>query len=329
MCTFGELHRHLAAGLCGIAAALGAVVANPPANAQSARAIRLVVPVPPGGAGDIVARELAEQLGQASSLSLVVENRAGAATIIGTESVARAVPDGNTLLLTAPYFLISPQLRKTQYDPLTSFAPVCHLVSSPGLLVVNGASRYRTLADLVDDARAKPGTLTLASVGPGSPHHIGFEKLKRAANVDLTYVPYPGGGPAISAVLGGHVTAAIAEYAPLAEHLKAGTLRAIATTARNRIDALPDVPTVAESGYRDYEVDFWWSLFAPANTPQPKVTELARWFSNALRAPSLNAKLAAQGFSPVGSCGADFAALLRKQYEEYGRIIRDARLATE
>lgn len=243
MCSFGETRRHLAAGLCGIAVALALAAAQ--ASAQSARTVRVVVPVPPGGAGDIVARELADQVGHVPGLSVVVENRAGAATIIGTKSVARAAPDGNTLLVTAPYFLISPQLRKTQYDPLTSFAPICHLVSSPGLLVVNSASPYRTLADLIDDARVKPRALTLAAVGPGSPHHIGFEMLKRAANVELTYVPYPGGGPAINALLGGHVTAVFAEYAPLVSHLKAGTLRAIATIARNRIEPLPDLPTVA------------------------------------------------------------------------------------
>src|SRR5262245_46919350 len=138
------------AALCGATVILATALASAPANAQGGRTLRLVVPVPPAGAGDIVARELAHEIGRIAGVSVVVENRAGAATVIGTESVARAAPDGNTLLLTAPYFLISPQLRKTQYDPLTSFAPVCHLVSSPGLLVVNSASPYRTLADFID-----------------------------------------------------------------------------------------------------------------------------------------------------------------------------------
>jgi tripartite-type tricarboxylate transporter receptor subunit TctC len=326
MCSLGEWR--LAAGLRSLGVALALIAAGSQASAQSAQTLRLVVPVPPGGAGDIVARQLADELGRSPGLSVVVENRAGAATIVGTEWVARAVPDGNTLLLTAPYFLISPQLRRTQYDPLASFAPICHLVSSPGLLVVNSGSPYRTLADLVDDARAKPGALTLASVGPGSPHHIGLEMLRRAAHVDLTYVPYPGGGPAINALLGGHVTSAFAEYAPLSSHLKAGTLRAIATIARNRIEPLPDVPAVAET-YPDYEVDFWWSLFAPAKTPEPTIAELARRFTEALQAPALKAKFASQGFSPVGRCGPDFASLLRKQYEDYGRVVRDAHIVTE
>jgi tripartite-type tricarboxylate transporter receptor subunit TctC len=171
--------------------------------------------------------------------------------------------------------------------------------------------------------------LTLASIGPGTPHHIGLKMLERAATIEQTYVPYPGGGPAINALLGGHVTAAFAEYAPLASHLKAGTLRALASIARNRIEPLPDLPTVAESGYRDFEVDFWWGLFAPADTPPQRVAELARWFTDALQVPALKAKLVAQGFSPVGRCGADFAALLHKQYDDYGRAIRDGHIAAE
>src|SRR5262249_12894076 len=152
-------------------------------------------------------------------------------------------PDGGTLLMNAPYMLISPQLRAVSYDPLTSFEPICELVSSPGLIVVNSASPYRTLSDLIAAARAKPGELTLASVGPGTAQHIGFEMLKRAAGIDLIYVPYAGGAPAINDLLGRHVTAVFAEYAPLAGHLKGGTLRALATSAKRRIALLPEVPT--------------------------------------------------------------------------------------
>jgi tripartite-type tricarboxylate transporter receptor subunit TctC len=330
MRTIGEFHPLRLAALCSAAAAFAILpLTGSQGQADSARPLRIVIPVPPAGAGDIVGRELAEEVSRISGLSVTIENRAGAATVIGTESVARALPDGNTLLLTAPYFLISPQLRKVNYDPLSDFAPICHLVSSPGVFAVNSASPYRTFADLIEAARARPGALTFASVGPGTPHHIGFEMLKRAAKVDLTYVPFPGGGPAINALLGGHVAVGLAEYAPLSAHLRAGTLRALATSARARIAQLPDVPTVAELGYRDYEVDMWWSVFAPAKTPPARLSELARWFSEALQSPELAAKFAAQGFSPVGRCGADFAAMLRRQYEDYGRVIREAHLAIE
>src|SRR5712691_4661407 len=285
-----KLPRRQFLQLAGAAAALIALPINivtltgHDAWSQTARTIKIVVPLPPGGAGDIVARLLAEQVGKVQGPAIVIENRPGAGSVVGTEAVARAAPDGNTLLINAPYLLIGPQVRKLTYDPLTSFEPICYLVSSPGVIVVNSASPYRTLADLIDAARAKPGELTLASVGPATAQHIGLEKLKRAAHVDLTYVPYAGGAPAINALLGEHVTSVFAEYAPLAEHLKAGKLRALATSARMRIEPLPDLPTVAESGYKDYEVDLWWSLFAPAKTPKESISQLAGWFTAAMQA---------------------------------------------
>jgi tripartite-type tricarboxylate transporter receptor subunit TctC len=152
--------------------------------------------------------------------------------------------------------------------------------------------------------------------------------LKRAAGVNLTFVPYTGGAPAITALLGGHVTAVFAEYAPLAEHIKAGRLRPIAATTGTRIDSLPDLPTVSET-YRDYEVDFWWGLFAPSKTPKETVAQYADWFTAAMRAPEVRARLNAQGFIPVASCGADFAALLRKQYDHYGQVIREVNIKAE
>jgi tripartite-type tricarboxylate transporter receptor subunit TctC len=273
-----------------------------------------------------VARLLAERVGRAQGAAVVTENRPGAGTIVGTESVARATPDGGTLLINAPYILISPHLRKVNFDPLRSFAPICYLVSSPGVIVVNSASPYRTLAQLIEDARARPGELTLGSVGPGTAQHIGFEMLRRTAKINMTYVPYAGGAPAINALLGGHINAVLAEYAPLATHIKSGALRALATTSRARMELLPDLPTVAEFGYLDYEVDLWWGLFAPEKTPDAMLTTLARWFSEALRASEVKAKLDAQGFSAVGMCGADFGALLRRQFDQYGRITREANI---
>ena len=309
-----------------VAVVTGSVQGTSP---QTRQTIKIVVPLPAGGAGDIVARQLSQQVGAIAPVTLVIENRPGAGTVIGTETVARATPDGSTLLLNAPYMLISPQLRKASYDPLTSFDPICNLVSSPGLIAVNSASPYRTLNDLIDAARAKPGTLTLASVGPGTAQHIGFEMLRRAANVDLTYVPYAGGAPAINDLLGGHVTAVFAEYAPLAAHLRAGMLRALATSANARIAPLPDLPTVAEAGYPGYEVDFWWGLFAPAKTRKEMLSELTRWFTDALHAPAVEAKLRTEGFSPLAICGADFGALLRREYDAYGRVIRGANIRAE
>jgi tripartite-type tricarboxylate transporter receptor subunit TctC len=291
---------------------------------------RVVVPISPGGAIDLVARVLAEQVGRAQGVTIVVENRPGAGSEIGTELVSRARPDGHTLLLNAAgNLLIGPQLRKLNYDPLTSFEPICDLVGIPDVIVVNSASSYHSFADLIASARAKPGVVTVASLGPNTDLQIGFEKLKRAADVDMTFVPYPGVAQAISALLGEHVTAAITSYGTAAEQITAGKLRALAATSRTRITALPDVPTVAESGYVDYRIDVWLGLFAPANTPKGTVAQLADWFTAAVWSPEVGAKLMAQGLYPVGTCGADFAELLRSQYEEYGRVIREMNMKAE
>jgi tripartite-type tricarboxylate transporter receptor subunit TctC len=293
------------------------------------RTIKIVVASSPGGVNDIMARLLAEQIGRVQGPTIIVENRPGAGEAIGTEAVARAAPDGNTVLIAANPFIINPQMRKVGYDPLTSFEPICHLVSSPTIIVVNSSSSYRTLADLIEAARAKPGELTLASVGPGSPFHLGFEVLKRAAKVDMTFVPYPGNAPSVNALLGEHVTSMFGTYPNVAEQLTAGRLRALAVATRTRIEQLPDVPTVAESGYKDYEVDAWFGVFAPAKTPTETLSQLAGWFTAALALPELKAKLDAQGLYPVGACGSDFGTRLRRQYEEYGRVIKDAQIRAE
>jgi len=290
--------------------------------------IKLVLPVPPGGAGDIITRLLTEQVTTTTNRRFVIESKPGAGTMIGTEAVARAAPDGKTLLINAPFLLIGPHLRKLSFDPLTSLAPICYLVSSPGVLAVNAESPYRTFADLVAAMRSLPGQITFASAGPGTTHHIGFEKLKRNSGLDFVYVPFAGGGPAINAVLGNHVTAVLAEYAPLSGHLKAGSLRPVAVTSESRMPSLPEVPTIAES-YPGFEVDFWWGLFAPARTPEPVVSAFAEQFTAAMQQPAVKARLNDLGFFPAASCGADFAALLRKQYDDYGRIIRDANIGVD
>ena len=165
--------------------------------------------------------------------------------------------------------------------------------------------------------------MTLAGSGL---FYIAFEMLKRAANLNMTFVPYPGGAPAVTALLGEHVTSMFTDYPTLAEQLKAGKLRALATGSRTRAEALPDVPTVAESGYKDYDMEQWFGVSAPAKTPKERVSQLVGWFTAALQVPEVKAKLAVQGLYPVGICGADFGAFVRKQYDDYGRVIREANI---
>src|SRR5262245_33135447 len=290
---------HLAAAALGIAflALLGAS-----ARSQAARTIRIIVPFPPGGATDFLARLLAEQVGRAHGPTIVVENRPGAGSVVGTDAASRAAPDGNTILIYSKESVINPHLRKVNYDPLTSFDPICRLVTSPTVYTVNSASPYRTLADLIDAARARPGTLTLAASGPASPFQIGFEILKRAANVDMTFVPFPGAAPAVNALLGGHVTAMLTTYSTAAEHVKGGKVRAIASASRKRLEALPDVPTVQEFGYPGYEVDIWYGLVAPARTPKESISQLGDWFTAAMHIPEIRTRLAVQGLDPTALC---------------------------
>jgi tripartite-type tricarboxylate transporter receptor subunit TctC len=231
-------------------------------DAWSQRTIKLVVPVPPGASTDFVARLMAEQIARAQGVTMVIENRPGASGMIGTEAVSRAAPDGTTLLMTANTYLIDAQVRKASYHPVTGFEPLCFLVESPAVLVVNSASPYRTLADLLNAARARPGELTMASVGPGTSFQIGFVTFTRMANVSMTYVPYAGSAPAVNAVLGEHVTSVFAGYAVVAEHLKAGKLRPLATATRKRVAPLPEVPTFDESGFKELEVDNWFGVTA-------------------------------------------------------------------
>ena len=205
------------------------------------------MPLPAGSAADIMSRLFAEQISRAQRVTILVENRPGAAETIGTEAVARAAPDGNTLLLTTyNAIVISPQLRKVAYEPLTSFEPICHLVNAPIILTVSSASPYRSFTDLLDAARSKPGDLTIAGVGPATGAQVDIEKLKRMANVNMTFVPFPGIPPAVNALLGGHVTSVFGNYAAQAEQINAGKLRALAAATRMRIERLPELPTIAE-----------------------------------------------------------------------------------
>ena len=300
-----------------------------PAGSQTARTVKIVVPLAPGGGADILARELAEQIGRAQNVTVVVENRAGAGTAIGTEAVARAAPDGNTVLLTNPAFLINPHLRPVGYDPLTGFDPICSIVSFPLVIVVPAASQHQTLAELLAAARAKPGSVTVASAGTGTPTHIGFEVLKRAAGVDMIYVPFAGAAPAVTALLGGHITAVYSDYTTVAAQLKAGILRALAIGSLKRFEGLPNVPTVVEAGYRDYEAESWNGVLAPARTPKHVLAQLEGWFAAAGQSPELKQRLAAQGLYPGVVCGADYGAALRRQHEQYGRDIRASNIKAE
>jgi tripartite-type tricarboxylate transporter receptor subunit TctC len=293
------------------------------------RTIKLINPYPPGGTADIIARLVTEQINRTRGATFVIENRPGAGTVIGADVVARAAPDGNTLLLNSSAVLISAHMRKLNFDPFASFEPVCNLSQSPQLLVVNADSPLKSMADLVALAKAKPGEVTIASTGPASPSHIGIEAFRQSTKLAITYVPYPGNAPTVNAVLGGHVTAGIANYADLVGHLQAGKLRPLVTLTPTRIAPLPDLQTVGEAGYKELEYMIWFGIAAPAKTPAPIVKQFTEWFSAARQAPEVTEKLAIQGLFPEKDCGADFTAMMRREYDNYGRVIREAGIKAE
>ncbi len=300
------------------------VLSGPGAWSQATRTVKIVVPYPPGSGPDILSRLMAEQIGRTQGPTMVIENRPGGGTLIGTEAVARAAPDGNTVLLVANSFVVNPALKKQSYDPATSFEPVCYLAATPLVLVVKANSPYRTLADLIAAARAKPGEVVLSSGGPASSLHIAIEVIKRAANINITYVPYPGTAPSINALMGGHVTAVFADYPTVVSQLKAGSLRGLVIASKARVEPLPEVPTLAETGVSKYEADIFYGIVAPAKTPADMVSQLSGWFSAALKDPEMKPKLDKQGLFPVGTCGAEFGDYMRKQVDEYSRIIRES-----
>jgi tripartite-type tricarboxylate transporter receptor subunit TctC len=293
---------------------------------QAGRTIRLILPFPPGGPADAMARIVAQQIGDSGGPTMVVESHPGAATEIGTEYVFHSVPDGYTLGIISNSFIVLPNVRKLKYNPLTDFTPICNLASFPPLIVVNSQSPYHTLADLIDAARERPGALTLGTIGPATSSQIAFEMLKRAAKADITFVPFAGYTLAIQALLSNSITSALADYPTLQSLLQSGKLRALATTSPQRIAGLPDVPTVVESGYKDVAADFFGGVIAPAKTPQDMVAKLIRLFDGAIKEPKVKAKFAALGFFIGGQCGEGFADILHKDYDDYGRIIAQAHL---
>jgi tripartite-type tricarboxylate transporter receptor subunit TctC len=318
----------LTIGALALASAVVAML-DQPAWSQAARTIRVIISVPPGGSIDLLVRILADYISTAKGQSIIVESRPGAGGIIAAEAVARATPDGTTLLVNNNGMIISSILRKVNYDPQASFEPICYLVTTPQVIVVHHTSPYRTLAELVDAARARPGELSIASVGPNTTQHIGIERFKRLAQADLIYVPYPGGAPTVNALLGAHVTSAVLNWSEIGEQLTAGKVRALATMALQRIEPLPDLPTVSESGYRDFETDVWFGLVAPAKTPKETVAQLIDWFGGALLAPEVKSKLTAQALYPNPRCGAEFGAYIQRQSDLFRRLIRELNIKTE
>lgn len=302
------------------------------ASAQNfpSKPIRIVVPFPAGGSTDTLTRLLSPHLSQRLGQPVVIDNKPGGGTVIGGAIVAKAPADGYTLLIVANSLVINAKLRSNlPYDGIKAFEPIARLTNSPQVLAVNSDSPYRSLQEFLDAARARPGALSYSTVGPTTTQHIAGEQLKRAAGVDLTYAPFPGGGPAANAVLGGHVSAVLTNLNEIAGMLEAGKLRPLAVTTLERLDALKNVPTMAESGFRDYEAVAWFGITAPTGTPGEVVNKIAEGLEAALADPDVRNKLIQAGLYPAYLGPAAFASHIAQQYNHYARVIDDAHIKAE
>ena len=318
--------RHLlvaTAAHIGVGTVVGAGLWRP-AHAQGAGTIRLVVPFTPGGSTDILARAIAPKLTLALGQNVIVENRPGAGGSVGAGDVAKAAPDGLTLLMGHIGTLaVNPAIYpKLPYDPVKSFAPVAWVADVPNVLVVPSASPARSLTEFIATARARPGRLTFSSGGNGSAAHITFEYLKLRAKVFMLHIPYRGTAPSINDLISGQVDSTFTGAPAVLTHIKSGRLRALAVSSRRRIPALPDVPTVAESGYPGFEADQWYGVVAPAGTPAEVVARLNAEINKALLLPDVAQQLATEGAVPMPGTPQAFGALIVREIPRWAEVVK-------
>ena len=295
-----------------------------------AKPVRFIVPYPPGGGTDVIARILQNRLSESLGQSVVIENRGGAGGVLGTEAAAKANPDGYTFLFTLSSHTINPLLYKVNYDVERDFAPVSLIVSVPQLIAAYPGAPIGNVADLVTFAKQHPGKLAFASVGNGTPSHIAGELLKLRTSIDIVHVPYKGGGPAVADTLGGQVPLLIVTMPAAMSHVRAGKLRALAVTTRKRNPGAPDIPTVAEAlKVPDYEVDSWYAMFAPAKTPPAIVSRMQTEIAHALEQPEIRQKLLEQGGDPVGSTPEQLDRVVKAELRKWAELIREAHITLD
>jgi tripartite-type tricarboxylate transporter receptor subunit TctC len=298
-----------------------------PAIAQSGsypeKIIRLIVPFPPGGAIDIMGRLTAQKLTEALGAQVIVDNRAGAGGAIGTDAVARAAPDGYTLLFssTSP-ISINPHINKVPYDPVTSFAPVAMVANSPQVMVVPPSLPVRTVKEFIAMAKARPDALSFSSSGVGTIIHVTAEMFAQRAGIKLLHIPYKGAAPAVVDTVSGQATMLCAAYSSVAGQVRAGKLRALAVTSLKRMELEPNVPTVSESGLPGFESNQWWAVSGPAGMPVPIINRLNADLNRIVRTDEVKKRLAADGAEPGGGTPAELAAYIKTDYEKWGAVIR-------
>jgi len=308
-------------------AALLAATAYASAQDYPTRPIRMVVPFAPGGGSDISGRILADGMSEALSQTIVVDNRPGAGSVLGCDIVAKSSPDGYTVLLGNISMAFNTALyRKLPYDVLRDFAPITLVTEQPNILVANPALPAKSFQEFLALAAAQPGKLTFGSAGVGSGTHLAMEMLLMSRKLDLVHVPYKGTGPALNALLGNEISVFFSTYASALPHVKSGRLRAFAVTSVKRTRTLPDVPTVAESGFPGYEYNTWYGFLAPASTPRAIVEKLNKTAVAVLNSEKTRQRYLAQGVDPIPSTSEHYAAYLKAEVQKWTKVVRAAKI---
>ncbi len=313
---------------------VAALAAAPLAFAQQypVRTVTIVVPFPPGGGTDTGARVVATRLAQKWGQAVVIENKPGAAGIMGADQVSKAKPDGYTLMMgNIGTQSINPSLygKKLAYNPDNAFAPVTLVAELPMVMLAGPAVSAKSAADIIAQAKANPGKLTYSSSGAGGSMHLAGALFEKATATELLHIPYKGGGPAIGDLIAGHVDISFATILESSGHIKSGRLRALAVTSDRRYPTLPDVPTLSESGLRGFNTGSWIGLVAPAGTPREIIDKVARDVREVVTAPDVRDQFIAQGATPVGGTPAEFAALIDADRKRYAQIIRERNITAE
>jgi tripartite-type tricarboxylate transporter receptor subunit TctC len=289
------------------------------------RPIRLIAASSPGGASDILARTLAQKLTEEFGQQVVVDNRGGASGILGTDLVAKATPDGYTILIIQPSLTINPNVfKKLPYDVVRDFAPISLTVDAAQMLSVNPNVAAKSTKDLIALAKAKPGQLAFGSPGFGTSPHLTAELFKQKAGVDMSQVPFKGSGPAYVSLISGEISAMFATVLSQMPHVKAGRIRALGVTTAKRVTAAPDVPTIAESALPGFDTSQWFGFLAPAGTPKPVIDRLYQALSKASTSPEVKSRLEAQGVDVVNRPPKEFAAVIRRELEQWAGVVKAA-----
>jgi tripartite-type tricarboxylate transporter receptor subunit TctC len=295
-----------------------------------AKPVRFIVPYPPGGGTDVIARIVQPRLSEALGQPVVIENRGGAGGALGTAEAAKAASDGYTFLFTLSSHTINPLLYKLSFDIERDFTPVTLVVSVPQLIAAYPGAQLTSMSDVVSMARAQPGKLAFASVGNGTPSHIAGELLKLRTNIDITHVPYKGGGPAVADTLGGQVPLIMVTMPAAISHVRAGKLVPLAVTTARRNPGAPEIPTVAEAlKIPDYEVDSWYAIFAPAKTPASIVSRMQKAVARVIELPDVKQKLLEQGGDTVGSTPEALDKIVKSELIRWADLIRKANIHVE